>query len=174
MSPADTGDGRPGNPPLARTADDCRSGRRSRRPHLPCRRHSRRDNRYSLCVMWTGSHPTSSSAPRNRSGRALFLVGVVTVACSSSSSPPHDAAAFDIVFVDPRTAICGDAAVSRPPYAVIQQIIDSNCLSCHFAGNDLVLTHDVSWTNLVGRAAPESCGGVLVVPGDPGASYLYQ
>jgi hypothetical protein len=124
--------------------------------------------------MWTGSHPTSSSAPRNRSGRALFLVGVVTVACSSSSSPPHDAAAFDIVFVDPRTAICGDAAVSRPPYAVIQQIIDSNCLSCHFAGNDLVLTHDVSWTNLVGRAAPESCGGVLVVPGDPGASYLYQ
>jgi hypothetical protein len=84
------------------------------------------------------------------------------LACSSPSSRPRDAAAFDIVFVDPRAAICGDAAVSQPAYDVIQQILDSNCLSCHFAGNDLVLNHDVS------------CGGVLVVPGDPGASYLYQ
>jgi hypothetical protein len=124
--------------------------------------------------MWPGSRPTSSSAPPNGRGRALFLIGVVGVACSSTSSSPRDAAAFDIAFVDPRAAICGDAAVSQPPYAVIQQILDSNCLSCHFAGNDLVLNPDVSWTNLVGRPAPESCGGVLVVPGDPGASYLYQ
>jgi hypothetical protein len=38
----------------------------------------------------------------------------------------------------------------------------------------VVLTADVSWGNLVGRTAPESCGGTLVVPGDPSASYLYQ
>ena len=42
------------------------------------------------------------------------------------------------------------------------------------AGNGLVLSADVSWANLVQRAAPETCGGVLVVPGDPTASYLYQ
>lgn len=61
-----------------------------------------------------------------------------------------------------------------PSYAVIQQIFDNECVTCHTLGNDLVLTADVSWANLVGHAAPETCGGVLVVPGDSGASYLYQ
>jgi hypothetical protein len=79
-----------------------------------------------------------------------------------------------VASVDPRAAICADAGAPTPSYAVIQQIFEAECLSCHTAGNDLVLTADVSWANLVGRPAPETCGGVLVVAGDASSSYLYQ
>jgi hypothetical protein len=38
------------------------------------------------------------------------------------------------------------------------------------------LLDGVSWNNLVEKPAPapESCGGVLVMPGQPSTSYLYQ
>jgi hypothetical protein len=34
----------------------------------------------------------------------------------------------------------------------------------------------VSWSNLVQKPspAPDACGGILVVPGIPGSSYLFQ
>ena len=88
-----------------------------------------------------------------------------------------DAAVFDSAPpVDPLCAASEDGAVTTPSFALIQAIFDRNCVSCHSAGADLVLAAGVSWSNLVGRPAPplESCGGTLVVPGDPDTSYLYQ
>jgi hypothetical protein len=81
---------------------------------------------------------------------------------------------------DPRAAICATASAAgvtaSPPFDVVQQIFDDNCTSCHSPGADVDLSPGVAWGNLVGRPAPstESCGGTLVVPGDPSASYLYQ
>ena len=62
------------------------------------------------------------------------------------------------------------------PYATVQHIFDDQCVSCHGPGADLVLDNKTSWTNLVNHPAPpsESCGGTLVVPGDPAASYLFE
>jgi hypothetical protein len=61
-------------------------------------------------------------------------------------------------------------------YEVVQAIFSQNCVICHSLGNDLNLATGVSWANLVNRPAPtsEACGGTLVVPGSPSASYLYQ
>ena len=58
----------------------------------------------------------------------------------------------------------------------MQAIFSQNCVICHSLGNDLNLEAGVSWANLVNRPAPtsEACGGTLVVPGSPSASYLYQ
>ena len=89
----------------------------------------------------------------------------------------HDAAVFDSALpVDPLCAGGQDGAVTPPSFASMQAIFDRDCVSCHSAGADLVLTAGVSWPNIVGSPAPpsESCGGTLVVPGDPDASYLYQ
>ena len=58
----------------------------------------------------------------------------------------------------------------------MQTIFNQNCVICHSPGNDLDLQAGVSWANLVNQPAPasEACGGTLVVPGSPSASYLYQ
>ncbi len=58
----------------------------------------------------------------------------------------------------------------------MQAIFTQNCIVCHGAGNDLDLRPGVSSANLVNQPAPspEACGGTLVVPGNPSASYLYQ
>ena len=64
----------------------------------------------------------------------------------------------------------------------MQKIFGSICTECHIAGVELDLAPSVSYANLVGVTAPsyanpptdESCGGVLVVPGNPASSYLYQ
>jgi len=82
--------------------------------------------------------------------------------------------------VDPRAAICAtaDAAgvASSPPFEVVQQIFDGNCVVCHSPGADVDLSPGVSWGNLVNRPPPatEACGGTLVIPGDAAMSYLYQ
>lgn len=78
---------------------------------------------------------------------------------------------------DPRAAICARADASGPvPYAIVQQIFDDQCVSCHGTGADLDLQDGVAWSNLVDQPAPaaESCGGRLVVPGAPSTSYLFQ
>jgi hypothetical protein len=108
---------------------------------------------------------------------AAFVAG----GCSSPAParPPADAGGAevfsDVLPPDPRADVCADAGAS-PPFALVQRIFDENCVSCHGPGADLDLFADVSWTKLVQQPAPtsEACGGVLVVPGDPGASYLYQ
>jgi hypothetical protein len=62
------------------------------------------------------------------------------------------------------------------PFAVVQQVFNGECISCHDRGADLALDDNASWGNLVNHAAPadEACGGTLVVPGDASASYLFQ
>jgi hypothetical protein len=124
----------------------------------------------------------------SRPGAAIVLAAsAALVACSGAAgSPARDAQADVSAEVpavdrqDPRAAICAsaDAAglTAAPPFDLIQQIFDDNCVSCHSPGADVDLSPGVAWSNLVGRAAPstESCGGTLVVPGDAAASYLYQ
>ena len=80
--------------------------------------------------------------------------------------------------VDPRAAVCAgrEAGTSLVGYDVIQTVFNQNCVTCHSTGNDLDLQAGVSWANLVNEPAPaaEACGGTLVVPGNPSASYLCQ
>lgn len=80
-------------------------------------------------------------------------------------------------FSDPRAAICAAVdAVGTVPYTIVQQVFDRQCVSCHTQGADLVLEDNVSWNNLVNQPGPlaESCGGLLVVAGDPSMSYLFE
>jgi hypothetical protein len=65
---------------------------------------------------------------------------------------------------------------AAPVYSLVQRIFGENCTTCHAGAGSMVdLTAGVSWANLVQRQAssPDSCGGVLVVPGQPEGSYLY-
>jgi hypothetical protein len=114
--------------------------------------------------------------------RASASSGIVTLAfysaCAGSAAPivTTDAASEDALHADPRAAICADPAAPAPPYPLIQRIFDGNCTSCHGAGPMVNLLPGLSWTDLVQRPAPspESCGGVLVVPGQPSMSYLFE
>jgi hypothetical protein len=114
---------------------------------------------------------------RRRAAAALALAAAGVAGCSTATQRPDgsDSRGSDVVYVDPRTAVCAEAG-SSPSYDSMQRIFDSECTTCHIGGADVSLLPGVSWANLVGRPAPatEACGGVLVVPGDPGASYLYQ
>ena len=100
-----------------------------------------------------------------------WLAIVVLVACGKSAAPAPDA----------MTALCTDSAPLAPTFANMQKVFASICTECHIAGVELDLAPSVSYANLVGVTAPsyanpptdESCGGVLVVPGNPTASYLY-
>lgn len=110
-------------------------------------------------------------------GRRMMGVWLFSVTALAGCSGGGRAAAHPDAAVDPRASICGQVDAGAPvPYAIVQQIFDGNCVSCHGAGADLVLQDNVSWSNLVNHAAPpaESCGGTLVVPGDPAKSYLFQ
>ena len=115
------------------------------------------------------------------------IVGATVCLCASggcgSGTKARDAglrdARLDVPpFADPRAAICAgrDAGTSLVGYDVLQTVFDQNCVTCHSTGNDLDLQAGVSWANLVNQPAPaaEACGGTLVVPGSPSASYLYQ
>jgi hypothetical protein len=77
---------------------------------------------------------------------------------------------------DPRAAICAGEAAAAPSFAVMEGLFDQECASCHAPGADLDLSQGHAWADVVGQPAPraESCGGTLVVPGNPDASYLYQ
>jgi hypothetical protein len=109
---------------------------------------------------------------------AILASSVVAGCTGANHAPPPDAQAVERP--DPRTAVCAsaDAAgeTAAPPFEVIQQIFDSECVSCHTHGADLDLSSGLAWGDLVGVPAPvtESCGGTLVVADDPDASYLVQ
>jgi len=95
---------------------------------------------------------------------------LVLVACTKTTAEP-DAYMF-----------CTDAMPLAPTFANMQRLFTMTCTTCHTTGVELILTPGVSYGNIVGVTAPnyadpvtdESCGGVLVVPGDPATSYLYQ
>lgn len=69
-------------------------------------------------------------------------------------------------------------------YAAVQAILATECVVCHDPAHPIVpetqtyvaldLTAGGAYGALVGRAATQPCGGTLVVPGDPAASYLYR
>ena len=71
-----------------------------------------------------------------------------------------------------------------PTFAAVQAVFDAHCTGCHNPSTSLTpgvrrypelpLTAGQSYQGLVGRAAHESCGGTLVVPGDPATSYLVR
>jgi hypothetical protein len=101
--------------------------------------------------------------------RCAFACAVL-VACGGSPA------------VDAPGGLCSDQAPLPPTFTSVQQIFTARCTTCHGASVELDLAPQVSYANLVNRVAPnysnpfvdESCGGVLVKPGDPTASYLYQ
>jgi hypothetical protein len=109
---------------------------------------------------------------------ALALPALAAPACSAGGGAEgtRDAARDTPAFVDPRAAICADASTSSVGFDLVQTIFTQNCVTCHSLGNDLNLTSGVAWSDLVNHPAPttEACGGTLVVPDDPNASYLYQ
>lgn len=109
------------------------------------------------------------------------MLALAVAGCSAGSQravqPDATSQADRPAVADPRAAICARVdAGAQVSYAIVQAIFDDQCVTCHTPGADLVLQDNVSWNNLVGRAAPpaEACGGTLVVPGDPAASYLFQ
>ncbi len=83
---------------------------------------------------------------------------------------------------DALLGFCSDQTPVAPTFVNVQRLFDQACVICHAPGVELDLEPGVSYADLVGRTAPsyaqpptdESCGGVLVTPGDPAASYLYQ
>jgi hypothetical protein len=109
----------------------------------------------------------------------MLAVAVTTLAfagCGASNAGTRDAARETPPVVDPRAAICADASTSAVGFDLVQTIFTENCVTCHTRGDDLNLSAGVAWADLVNQPAPtaEACGGTLVVPGDPTASYLYQ
>ncbi len=112
----------------------------------------------------------------------LFLVAagcaaLGAAACGSRGAARADAAVDVPAPVDPRAAVCAQVeAGATVGFDVVQAIFTRNCVICHAPGNDLDLVAGAAWADLVGQPAPsaEACGGTLVVPGDPEASYLYQ
>jgi len=105
---------------------------------------------------------------------ALFCSNV---ACGGGTAG-RDAGRDVPAATDPRAAICAafEAGTAIVDYDVVQTIFNQNCVICHSPGNDLNLQPGASWPGLVNQPAPsaEACGGTLVVPGSPSASYLYQ
>ena len=78
---------------------------------------------------------------------------------------------------DPRADVCADPGAAAPPFALVQRIFNENCTTCHSGAGPMVsLSAGMSWASLVQQPAPapESCGGMLVVPGHPESSYLYE
>jgi hypothetical protein len=113
---------------------------------------------------------------------ALACVVAFAVSCGGGahtgvSDAAGDAAAVDRV--DPRLALCSryQAQIgTEPAFDVVQQIFDDNCTTCHALGAAMDLSPGVSYAHIVNQPVPavESCGGILIVPGDPTSSYVYQ
>jgi len=77
----------------------------------------------------------------------------------------------------------GDAG-DTAAFNAVQVILAANCTRCHDPAHPFVpetqtfvalpLTPGGAYAALVSKTAHETCGGVLVVPGDPAKSYLYH
>jgi hypothetical protein len=117
-------------------------------------------------------HGDRFSATALRNGLAIVFF---VASCGSGGARATDAR--EAGRVDPRGALCATVeAGATPSFEVIQALFTQDCSSCHATGDDLNLSAGIAWGNLVNHPAPptESCGGILVVPGDPSSSYLYQ
>jgi hypothetical protein len=117
--------------------------------------------------------------PNVLSRGALVVLLALSVACAGagSSAVSKDAGTPDRRAADPRADVCADPSAAAPSYAIVQRIFTENCVTCHTSGQARVnLLPGVSWMDLVRQPAPapETCGGTLVVPGQPNASYLFE
>jgi len=101
---------------------------------------------------------------------ALLLLALL--GCGHDAAIPPDAPA----------GFCSDQMPLAPTFTNVQRLFTSACVVCHAPGVELDLGASVSYTNLVDRPPPsyadpvtdESCGVVLVAPGNADGSYLYQ
>lgn len=117
---------------------------------------------------------------------ALFALASLAGCGNPGTTSPHDMAVADAHTADSATPqpLCNDAeqgdAGITPSFANVQKVFDQNCIGCHCCGDSLDLTRGASYAHLVNQTIPkengtdETCGGTLVKPGDPAASYLYQ
>ena len=95
---------------------------------------------------------------------------VVLAACGKSPVTP-----------DAPSGLCSDTRPLAPTFANVQVLFSTICTTCHTATAELDLRAPASYGNLVGKPAvnyampptSDSCGGLLVQPGQPDASYLY-
>lgn len=88
----------------------------------------------------------------------------------------------EVVTPDAYGGLCTDQMPLAPTFTNVQRLFTLACTTCHTTGVQLVLLPGSSYGNLVNQVPPdyldppidESCGGLLVKPGDPAASYLFQ
>ena len=100
--------------------------------------------------------------------RAITIA--LATACSSSPAGP-----------DAFLGFCSDQHPLAPTFTNVQLLFRA-CTSCHGPEVELPLVQAVSYSNLVNMPPPnyanpptdESCGVLLVKPGDPTGSYLFQ
>lgn len=104
----------------------------------------------------------------------VWCVSVAAGGCSEKSV----VSAPDLAVVVPR--FCDETTPPlAPTYDNVSRLFSTRCTTCH-EGTDVDLSRDKALATLVRRAVPvyedtdESCGGLLVVPGDAGVSYLAQ
>ena len=111
----------------------------------------------------------------------------VCVAGKIACPPCQDAESGDVApdsadTTDTDAAMADSAPdVATAPYSAVQAVFDARCITCHNATAlglpgyaALPLTSDVSHKNLVNQPAHETCGNLLVAPGKPMESYLWQ
>jgi hypothetical protein len=98
------------------------------------------------------------------------IVAMAVTACSSSPAGP-----------DAFLGFCDDQHPLAPTFTNMQLLFRA-CTACHGREVELSLAPSVSYANLVNVPPPnyaspptdESCGVVLVKPGDAAGSYLFQ
>ena len=81
---------------------------------------------------------------------------------------------------DAQTAFCTDTQPRDPTFANVQALFSTVCVTCHTAGAGLDLAAP-AYDRIVNKPAvdytnpttTDSCGGMLVVPGNAAASYLF-
>lgn len=83
---------------------------------------------------------------------------------------------------DAPVGFCSDQMPLAPTFTNMQRLFTSVCVTCHTQGVELNLGAQVSYGSLVNQPPPnyadpatdESCGMILVSPGNPDGSYLFQ
>jgi hypothetical protein len=109
----------------------------------------------------------------------VSLFALALLAGCPSSEPKPDLSVPDLASIDVCSDDSPDAAAAT--FANVQRIFDTRCVQCHCCGAYLDFTIGDPRAMLIQRVpsaddqgTDERCGGVLVVPGDAGVSYLYQ
>ncbi len=107
----------------------------------------------------------------------VCIAGKVVCVCDG------DVSVFDTAQPDVADTSGTDTSpdTTTAPFSAVQAVFDARCTNCHSATAlglpgyaALPLTSDVSYKNLVNQPAHETCGNVLVAPGKPKESYLWQ